>query len=170
MAVNLINSNDIEITKNNDDISLSIKTSKIEDLIDMIYPIGSVYISVSSTNPATLFGGTWSQINEGYYLMSAGENYLADQYLQQGLPNITGQFYSRTWNDTNLIDAGNSSGAFTTTLHGGTKWAQQVTGSSSTDRNTDLTSFDASSSNAIYGASNRVQPATYIVYIWKRTA
>ena len=27
-------------------------------LFNAIYPIGSVYISVSSTNPASLFGGT----------------------------------------------------------------------------------------------------------------
>ena len=29
------------------------------DIFDAIYPIGSVYISVTSTSPATLFGGTW---------------------------------------------------------------------------------------------------------------
>jgi hypothetical protein len=32
-----------------------------------LWPIGSVYLSVSSKSPATLFGGTWEQIS-GYYL------------------------------------------------------------------------------------------------------
>ena len=31
----------------------------ITNLVNLVYPIGSIYLSVSSTNPATLFGGTW---------------------------------------------------------------------------------------------------------------
>jgi hypothetical protein len=30
-----------------------------------IFPIGSIYLSVLSTNPATFFGGTWARIAEG---------------------------------------------------------------------------------------------------------
>ena len=31
-------------------------------LLDAVYPVGSVYISYSTTSPATRFGGTWSAI------------------------------------------------------------------------------------------------------------
>ena len=31
----------------------------LEALYNMIYPVGSIYLSVNSTNPSTLFGGTW---------------------------------------------------------------------------------------------------------------
>ena len=31
-------------------------------LIDLFYPVGSIYISMNNTNPSTIFGGTWSQI------------------------------------------------------------------------------------------------------------
>lgn len=32
-------------------------------LSDILYPVGSIYMSVNSTSPATLFGGTWTQIS-----------------------------------------------------------------------------------------------------------
>lgn len=31
--------------------------------LDLIYPVGSIYMSVTSANPANLFGGTWAQIS-----------------------------------------------------------------------------------------------------------
>lgn len=31
-------------------------------LLKMIYPVGSIYISYNNTSPASLFGGTWTQI------------------------------------------------------------------------------------------------------------
>ena len=30
--------------------------------VDFIYPIGSIYMTTSTTSPATLFGGTWERI------------------------------------------------------------------------------------------------------------
>ena len=32
------------------------------NLIDILYPVGSIYTSVNSTNPANIFGGEWTQI------------------------------------------------------------------------------------------------------------
>ena len=41
-----------------------------------IYPVGSVYISVSETSPASLFGGTWERIKDTF-LLAAGDSYTA---------------------------------------------------------------------------------------------
>lgn len=37
------------------------------------YPVGSIYMSVNSANPATLFGGEWERIT-GKFLLSATDN------------------------------------------------------------------------------------------------
>ena len=36
-------------------------------MIDLIYPVGSIYQSMNSTSPATLFGGTWAAITTFLY-------------------------------------------------------------------------------------------------------
>lgn len=38
-------------------------------LVDLIYPIGSIYLSVSNTNPGDLFGGTWVSFGAGRTLV-----------------------------------------------------------------------------------------------------
>lgn len=40
-------------------------------LIDLIYPVGSIYITMTNNNPSTLFGGTWSEI-KGRFLLGIG--------------------------------------------------------------------------------------------------
>lgn len=42
-----------------------------ERLLD-IYPVGSIYMSVASTSPASLFGGTWERIAQGRMLLGMG--------------------------------------------------------------------------------------------------
>lgn len=34
-------------------------------IFDLIYPVGSIYMSVNSTNPTNLFGGTWVTWGQG---------------------------------------------------------------------------------------------------------
>ena len=40
------------------------------------YPVGSIYMSVNSTSPASLFGGTWEQLKDRF-LLGAGSAYAA---------------------------------------------------------------------------------------------
>lgn len=35
-------------------------------IFDAIYPVGSIYIAYNHTNPATLFGGTWTRLSGGF--------------------------------------------------------------------------------------------------------
>ncbi len=40
------------------------------------WPVGSIYMSMIATSPATLFGGTWVQM-ENRFLLGAGSGYVA---------------------------------------------------------------------------------------------
>ena len=53
---------------------IPIKIADYHDFIELIYPIGSLYWSSKSTNPATLFGGTWVQIKDKFVL-ACGDTY-----------------------------------------------------------------------------------------------
>lgn len=49
--------------------------SEREQLIDLIYPVGSIYMSVNAVDPGTMFDGTeWEQIT-GKFLLAAGNGY-----------------------------------------------------------------------------------------------
>lgn len=50
------------------------------NLLDIIYPIGSVYISFEATSPSELFGGTWVEIPSGYYLRSGQDINLSENF------------------------------------------------------------------------------------------
>ena len=39
-------------------------------ITDLIYPVGSIYMTTANTNPGTLFGGTWQKIQDRYLLGS----------------------------------------------------------------------------------------------------
>ena len=55
---------------------IDLNGNKIEGLVDLVYPVGAIYMSVNSTSPATLFGGTWSQLG-GQFLLAASSTYAA---------------------------------------------------------------------------------------------
>lgn len=47
-------------------------TELINTTLDSIYPIGSVYISLTATNPGTYLKGTWEQFAQGRTLVGVG--------------------------------------------------------------------------------------------------
>lgn len=51
-------------------------SSQITDFLNKVYPVGAIYLSTSSTSPATLFGGTWTAI-QNRFLVAAGSSYSA---------------------------------------------------------------------------------------------
>lgn len=62
------------------------------NLPDM-YPVGSIYMSVNSTNPETLFGGTWERFAKGRVLVGVDEGDVDFEEV-----NKTGGFKTNTHN------------------------------------------------------------------------
>lgn len=141
-----------------------------QGIIDLIYPVGSIYTSVISTDPSTFFGGTWQKIGEGRTLMGASSDAELGTTVNSGLPNITANIYSRVtqYNGSNIIYAG--SGFTESRLTWGGDVVPQQNNPSGNNSNYRNFTLDASKVNAIYGASSIVQPPAVYVYFWQRTA
>lgn len=42
--------------------------------VDLLYPVGSIYLSIKSKNPSEIFGGVWERIAKGRTLVGVDEN------------------------------------------------------------------------------------------------
>lgn len=140
----------------------------VANVINRIYPVGSIYITVSSSNPATLLGlGTWILVSSGRVLQGADANHAAGTTIEAGLPDITGSFSIINHNPNNHT----YSGAFLKATNGEYPITGLSNGPAWTEGWGNITErFDASNSNSIYGNSNTVQPPAFVVNIWQRTA
>jgi len=45
-----------------------IKTN--QEIVDLIYPIGSIFLTINKVNPGTFLGGTWEQYYGGYLYLA----------------------------------------------------------------------------------------------------
>lgn len=62
---------DTRFTTTKEELTSLINTT-INNKINSIYPIGSVYISLTETNPGTYLKGTWEQFGQGRTLIGVG--------------------------------------------------------------------------------------------------
>lgn len=49
--------------------SLHVASELVKAITNIIYPVGSIYISTNTANPASYLGGTWSQVAKDCYLI-----------------------------------------------------------------------------------------------------
>lgn len=138
-------------------------------LLNAIYPVGSIYMSVNSTSPATLFGGTWERIKDTF-LLAAGDTYSAGATGGEAehtlttseipshshVPNTDGEYFVTT----------EDSGANNTRVNYSSSGNRWVDGQTSTSHFHHRTGTDTVGS----GAAHNNMPPYVAVNVWKRTA
>lgn len=135
-----------------------------EGKIDAIYPIGSIYMSVNSTDPGSLFGGTWEQIQDRF-LLAAGTSYTAGATGGEATHTLTAaEMPVHNGHITNSPTGGNlkaylSPNTLTSYGSSGRGWWGMAGNEA----------YPVSQNRGGDGAHNNMPP--YLaVYVWKRTA
>lgn len=150
---------------------LFFQTAGANFVLDNVYPIGSIYMNVNSTNPGTLFGGTWEQI-QGKFLLGMSSSYPAGSQGGEASHTLTtSEMPSHGHNPAN--EAGyygfitNSKKAFSIgdmgSQSGSGRYYPYASAAFDISRNT-LTGTTGG------GKSHNNMPPYLSIYIWKRTA
>ena len=150
-------------------------TSGVVDLgtvltsLDLIYPVGSIYLSTVSTSPATLFGGTWERIQDKF-LLCAGSTYSAGSTGGEAsttlsvanLPHQTGSLLYHGYANGTDMQSGDGVFSGSSTVSGYKLPSDSHTSSSSISH----IKYDNGGSSTAF--TN--MPPYLAVYVWKRTA
>lgn len=137
-------------------------------LVDYIYPIGSIYMSVNATSPANLFGGSWTQLKDRF-LLGAGSTYIAGstggaathKLTVAEMPSHNHSFkdgsHTFLWgqNKTNNVYLNNASAVAGKTPGNSAMTSQNIWNSTNSSGNT---------------SAHNNMPPYLAVYMWKRTA
>ena len=164
-------------------------------IVDLIYPVGSIYTSVNSTSPADLFGGTWEAMPAGRVLLAQGTSEWGVEYKAGStggehehqlsvveLPKFTptGSMTNAPLTGTFTINNSNTGGFEISTsgiiskigiqsrpiAGGGSNWYELANGFAIDATHAHKLTFESIGSDS---AHNIMQP--YLsVFMWKRTA
>lgn len=130
-------------------------------MLEVIYPVGSIYLTTNNSCPLSTLFGTWQKVSSGRVLQGADSTHTAGTTIEAGLPNITGNV-NLSW--VNYVSDAESGALYKTNSGESNTSAGNVGGGKA------KINIDASRSNSIYGKSTTVQPPAYCVNIFRRTA
>jgi hypothetical protein len=139
------------------------------NIIDMIYPVGSLYWSSKATNPFDLFGvGTWTRIKDKFVL-AAGEEYKVGKIGGAAKHKLTIDEMPAHWHENRAITSGGVNTAlrlFKSNAADGSGW-DMLTNTGENDFNDNLDSYAASRGG---GLAHENMPPYVVYYCWERTA
>ena len=138
-------------------------------LLDIIYPVGSVYMSVQNVSPEDFIGGVWEQI-QGQFLLAASSTYPAGSTGGEATHTLSQEEMPRHYHLTMAPNKNNKN--HQTTTYGGVlpsvEWQNAVGVGVSSDF---LANTNNVPSDCYTGGSkaHNNMPPYLAVYMWKRT-
>lgn len=168
--------NDVKNTIINDINNSS--TTTITNIIQTIYPIGSIYISTNDTNPSEIFGvGTWIKVSSGKCLWGSDDDHTAGSTIDEGLPAVSGTATGLSCSSSGAHSHKLSSnvwgvGSIGPNCQSGTSCSMVSsvpTTTSSGAHTHSITGTVNITGTGVYGKTTNVQPAAFVVNIWQRT-
>lgn len=143
-------------------------------LLNAIYPVGSIYMSVNNISPETLFGGTWEQL-QNRFLVGAGDIYTAGN---TGGAATHEHLYKVGFRPYYGALIGNDSDAIMLYNYQNNSWSSGIKDSSIPESNIinrGLTASHNETGATKYSVEAHTNNASNIppylaVYMWKRTA
>lgn len=148
---NITDGTTLPSTGNEGDIFL-LRNAGSLSIYDMLYPVGSIYMSVNNTDPSLIFGGTWERIQDRF-LLAAGSTYTAGD---------TGGEATHTLTTDEMPSHSH------TLWNGSYNWTGSQTANSPTLGAKQGTSLVVKTDAAGGGQSHNNMPPYIAVYMWKR--
>lgn len=126
---------------------------------NVVYPIGSIYMSTKNVSPASFIGGSWTKI-ENAFLLGASSKYSAGSTggsADAVLINHVHSIYDQAGNKIRFGTTGNS-------------WGYNVAAGSYASTGTDVTMLAGNPEGGVSDGTGKNMPPYLAVYMWKRTA
>lgn len=140
--------------------------STLASVILAAYPVGAIYMSYSSTSPATLFGGTWSALPAGRFLRAGTGGSTGGSDTHAHSTTAVALTEDQIPSHVHAIKLYDSSGTQSTGYGVAGLYNKLDSGST--------TNTQRKGSGAVHGHGNTGSasnvPAYYEVYAWRRTA
>lgn len=129
-------------------------------LLDFVYPIGSIYMSVNATNPNQLFGGDWRPITDKFLLGASGTYPVNSSGGEKTHKLTVAEMPSHS--HTSLYYDSNSTGTQ------GVNWGFNYTNNSSHSVRSGANEASSGIGNAGGSVAHNNMPPYVAVYMWKR--
>ena len=78
------------------------KNGKLQNILDFVYPVGSIYMTTNNQDPSTLFGGEWVSWGDGRVPVGVGTGRDINGVSKTFGPDATGGEYNHTLSNAEM--------------------------------------------------------------------